>query len=107
MVFSATPSPLGLQRVFIDTLKQIEPIDARILSAYFEVGASSAQSPHNIVSTLDLRVTEVIVSADRLASMDCLKILTKEKMGNTGATTSFQISALGLELYRACSTPPT
>ncbi len=56
---------VSLQRVFIDSLKQFEPIDARILSAYLEVGAGNAQSPNNLAPKAGLRVTEVRISADR------------------------------------------
>ena len=95
-----------LQRVFIDTLKQFEPIDARILSAYLEVGASNACSPNNLVQKVDLRVTEVIISADRLVSLGCLNNLTRDRSAAAGPKTTYQISALGLELRRACSSPP-
>ncbi len=98
---------VSLQRVFTDSLKQFEPIDARILSAYLEVGANNASSPNNLAPKVDLRVTEVIISADRLVSLGCLNNMTRDKSTATGPKTTYMVSALGLELNRACSSPPT
>ncbi len=98
---------VSLQRIFIDALKQFEPIDARILSAYLEVGAGNAHSPNNLAPKVDLRVTEVIISADRLVSIGCLNNLTRDRSAAAGPKTTYQISALGLELSRACSSPST
>ena len=97
---------VSLQRVFIDTLKQFEPIDARILSAYLEVGSNNGASPNNLVPDIGLRVTEVIISAERLASLGCLDNMNREISNIPSAKRVYMVSALGLELSRACSSPP-
>jgi hypothetical protein len=97
---------VSLQRVFIDRLKQFEPIDARILSAYVELGEGNAQSANHLASAVDVRVTQVIVSAERLVSLGCLNDMTRDRFAAANPKTTFMISALGLELSRACSSPP-
>ena len=97
---------VSLQRIFIDTLKQFEPIDAHILSAYLEVGGDNAKSPNNLASESGLRMTEVIVSAERLVSLGCLHNMSRDSFSVASAKTNYMISALGLELSRACSSPP-
>ncbi len=98
---------VSLQRVFIDTLKQFEPIDARVLSAYLEVGSANAKSPNHLVPEIGRRVTEVIVSAERLVSLGCLINMSRDNFNVGSAKTNYMVSALGLELSRACSSPPT
>ena len=98
---------VSLQRVFIDSLKQFEPIDARILSAYLEVGGNKEQTPHNLAPGIGLRVTEVIVSAERLVSLGCLNNMSRDSFSVGAPETPYMVGALGWELSRACSSPST
>ena len=98
---------VSLQHIFIDTLKQFEPIDARILSAYFEMGENKQKTPNNLAPVIGLRVTEVIVSAERLVSLGCLNNMSRDSFSVGNPETPYMVSALGLELSRACSSPPT
>ncbi len=98
---------VSLQRVYIDTLKQFEPIDVRILSAYLEAGGHQQQTPDYLAPGIGLRVTEVIVSAERLVSLGCLNNMSRDSFSVGAPETPYMVSALGLELSRACSSSPT
>ncbi len=90
----------SLQRVFIDTLKQVEPIDAlvlqTVLGATFELDPFSRKQ---LANHLDLRRTQVAVSCDRLAR---LGVLGAEKVG-AGGMLRYTVEAFGVELHRACN----
>jgi hypothetical protein len=97
----------SLQRVFIDTLKQLEPIDARILSAYLEVDDGNVQATIHIAPKVGLRITEVIISSEHLVSLGCLNNMTRDSLAAATSKTLYTVSALGLELSRACLSPLT
>jgi len=92
----------SLQLEYIEVLKQFKPIDARILNIYVGLGPDTGQSPNNLPER-DLRKTEIIVSADRLASVGCLNKLPQKNPKAVEGKTAYRVSALGLELHRACS----
>ena len=98
---------VSLQRVYIDTLKQFEPIDVRILSAYLQAGGHQQQTPDYLAPGIGLRVTEVIVSAERLVSLGCLNNMSRDSFSVGAPETPYMVSALGRELSRACSSPST
>ncbi len=98
---------VSLQHIFIDTLKQLEPIDVRILSAFLEVGGNNEQTPKKLAPTIGLRVTEVIVSAERLVSLSCLSNVSRDSFSVGAPETLYMASALARELSRACSSPAT
>ena len=94
----------SLQLGYIEVLKQFEPIDAHILNFYVGLDSDSGQSANNLKQQQpDLRVTEIIVSANRLVSAGCLKIFPSPKQSAAEGKAPYRVSALGLELYRACS----
>ncbi len=97
---------VSLQRVFIDTLKQFEPIDARIFSAYLELGEYQQQTPKKLAPGIGLRVTEIIISAERLVTLGCLTNMSRDSFSVGAPEMPYMVIALGWELSRACSSPP-
>ena len=103
-------SDTALQRVFTETLKQFEPIDALMfqrmgeLSLVDEADAlalTMAGQTTFQAGDFDLRKTQVEPSAGHLQKLDCIK-----PPGNVGGNTldyGFVLSALGIELYIACT----
>ena len=96
----------SLDRIFIDTLKAFEPLDARMLEYYRKLasGASNLDKRSDTTAAqLKIRPTLAVVSIGRLVKLGCLS-----EMG--GAVHS--LSALGQELIIACKRngeddPPT
>ncbi len=88
----------SLQRVFFETLKQFEPIDAFVLErlSQFDPKASGYDA-RQITNGLKLRATLAAVSLGRLVQ---LGILTT---ASTRGASWYRVGALGIELYLACN----
>ena len=97
----------SLQRVFIETLREFEPIDALLLQWTGELSSEMKPSglPGMAVKGLsgayfDLRETQFELSAGRLHKLHCIK--PSGSLVGDAIDAEFLISALGMELYLAC-----
>ncbi len=86
----------SLQRVFIETLKQFEPIEARVLQKIAQSEEKAALNEHQLMERLTMRETQVLVSVERLMILGVLR-----KRGS-GDARRFTPTPLGTELYLAC-----
>ena len=98
---------LSLNRVFIEALKQFEPLDAlvfqqtgRMLSKEGELPKDKLVDVEWLAQRLSLRQTQLELSAGHLHKLGCVKPV-KNKPGNPLAS-GFVLSTLGIELYLAC-----
>ncbi len=85
----------SLQHLFIDTLRQMESVDALVFKSLAET-SNVILKDGDIAERLHWRETKASISADRLADLGVLR-----PMGDS-ARPSYIISALGTELYLAC-----
>lgn len=86
----------SLQHIFIDTLKQMEPIDALILRETAGKSPKLSVDVKDLASRLNRRETLVTVSGNRLADLGIVSVIKTQGGGYD------IISALGMELYLAC-----
>ena len=86
----------SLQRIFIEALKQMEPIDALVLRTMAEKAPNEALGSQDLMERIGYRETLAAVSTDRLTDLGVLR-----EMGSMGKP-HYDIAALGMELYLAC-----
>ncbi len=103
-------SDTALLRVFTETLKQFEPIDALVFQVMGGISISAETLEPVHVATgqtlfqakdFDLRETKLELSVDRLQKLNCIKS-SKFSVGDL-INAGFELSALGIELYLACA----
>jgi hypothetical protein len=87
----------SLQRVFIVTLKEFEPIDARILQEIAQSPGDGVLNDHQLVTQLTIRDTQVFLSVEKLIDLKVLRIK------GASAPRRYTPAPLGRELYRACT----
>lgn len=86
----------SLQRVFIEALRQMEPIDVLILRQVAREGPESILDAINLAEQLERRDTLIAVSVNRLAEIGAVILKKTQTMGY------YALSPLGMELYLAC-----
>ncbi len=86
----------SLQRIFIDTLGQMEPVDVLIFKTMAEKSPHEALNNKDLAERLANRESLATVSTDRLRDLGVLR-----EMGSSGLPI-YDIAALGMELYLAC-----
>ena len=86
----------SLQRVFIDALRQLEPIDALILRHVARKGLDSSLNAMKLAEQLERRDTLIAVSLNRLAEIGVVILKKTQTLGY------YALSPLGMELYLAC-----
>ncbi len=86
----------SLQRIFIEALRQMEPIDALVFKTMAEKAPNEALGSEDLMERLGCRKTLAAVSVDRLADLGVLR-----EMGSAGMP-HYDITALGMELHLAC-----
>ncbi len=107
---------VDLQKTLIETLRQLEPIDAVLLQqldAYAQSGTADLNL-EKIASELDFRPMALALSHERLAQLGCLQVITSRYSGKQvtakdgereysvrGQHPLFDLTALGIELLRA------
>jgi len=92
----------SLQRVFIETLKQFEPIDALVLNAAANNFANKLFGQGATADLISKRISLASMSAERLAKLGCFWADSRPE-GNFNRKTNYMVSNLGTELYRACN----
>ena len=97
----------SLQHVFIDALKQFEPLDAivfkqagKVLNEQMELPTDKFQSVEWLAERLELRQTQLKLSVEHLHELGCVRPF-KSKPGYSLAG-GYVLSILGIELYLAC-----
>ncbi len=85
----------SLQRVFIETLKQFEPIDALVLQNLAKRHPDEVLDAEDLASALTCRETLISLSGDRLTELGVLREM--------GTRPSYNIRPLGTELHLACT----
>jgi hypothetical protein len=87
----------SLQRIFIEALKQIEPIDALVFRTMAEKATDEVLNCKNLVKYVGCRETLAAVSVDGLTDLGVLR--------ETGAVGNrrYKTAPLGMELYLACN----
>ena len=85
----------SLQRIFIEALSQMEPIDALVFRTMAEKAPNEALSSKDVGERLDCRETLAAVSMERLIDLGVLR-----EMGGPGMP-HYVVTALGTELYLA------
>ena len=86
----------SLQRIFIEALGQMEPIDALVFRTMAEKAPNEALGSQDLAKRLACRETLASVSAGRLADLGILR-----DIGTPGRPV-YDITALGMELNLAC-----
>ena len=86
----------SLQRIFIEALGEMEPIDVLIFKTMAEKAPNEALGSQDLMERLACRKTLAAVSADRLTDLGVLR-----EMGSVGWPI-YDIAALGMEFYLAC-----
>ena len=87
----------SLQRIFIEALGEMEPIDVLIFKTMAEKAPNEALGSRDLMERLACRKTLAAVSADRLTDLGVLR-----EMESPGWPI-YDIAALGAELYLACN----
>jgi len=109
---------VDLQKILIETLRQLEPIDAVLLAridAHARVGTTGL-TIETIASEVDFRPMALALSHERLARLGCVQFVTSRFAGKQitakdgereyaarGQHPTFHLTALGIELVRAVS----
>ncbi len=88
---------ISLQRVFIETLKQFEPIEARVLQKIAQSEEKAVLNEQQLMARLTMRDTQVSVSVNRLIGLGVLR-----KKGSS-APQRYTPTPLGTELILACT----
>lgn len=86
----------SLQRIFIEALGQMEPIDALVFRMMAKKAPNEALSSKDLGERLDCRETLAAVSMERLADLSVLR-----EIGGAGVP-HYVATALRTELYLAC-----
>ena len=92
----------SLQRVFIETLKQFEPIDALVLNAAVSNFANKLFGEGATADLISKRSSLAAMSAERLAKLGCFSADSRLE-GNFNRKMNYLVSNLGTELQRACN----
>ena len=87
----------SLRQIFIEALRQMEPIDALVFRKMAEKAPNEALGSEDLMERLRCRETLAAVSLDRLADLGVLR-----EMDGPG-TPHYVVTALGTELYLASS----
>ena len=87
----------SLQRVFIETLKQFEPIEALVLQKIAQSEREAGLDVLRLREALTMRETQVFVTVDRLVDLEVLRIK------GSGPARIFTPTPLGTELILACT----
>ena len=87
----------SLPQIFIETLRQMEPIDVLVFRKMAEKAANEALSSQDLADRLACRESLAAVSVERLTELGILR-----EMGG-GGPPHYVVSALGTELYLASS----
>ena len=91
------------QKIFIETLKEFEPIDAALLKA---VNSSIQASPHKSVSLDEIlkdsgqRVSLITISLNRMRHFGCLKL--NQDIDDNYREIDIKMTPLGEEIVMAC-----
>ena len=98
---------VSLRHIFIDTLKQFEPIDALVLNALMEVSEGSGKMEFAgtaVCSELVFRRAQIALSIQNLENLGCVTRRGEgSKLGtNTYIDDYFSLTPLGDELHVAC-----
>lgn len=107
---------VDLQKILIETLRQLEPIDAVLLAqidAHAQLDTASL-TLETIASNVDFRPMALALSHERLARLGCVQVVTSRFAGKQitatdgkreysvrGQHPTFDLTALGIELLRA------
>ena len=92
----------SLQRVFIETLTQFEPIDALVLNAAVNNFANKMFGEGAAADLISKRNSLASMSAERLAKLGCFWSDSRPE-GNFNRKMNNLVSNLGTELQRACN----
>jgi hypothetical protein len=88
-----------VRRSFIDTVQRLDPLDALVLK---ELGVGAA-GPRSVSNPLDFLTQQLKVSADEI-EVSTINLHDLRCVNTAGsADPSFQLTAYGRELVRACS----
>ncbi len=87
----------SLQRVFIETLKQFEPIEAFVLQKIAQSEREAGLDMLQLKTALTMRETQVFVTVDRLVDVEVLQIK------GSGPARIYTPTPLGTELILACT----
>ena len=87
----------SLRRVFIETLKQFEPIEALVLQKIAQSEREAGLDVLRLREALTMRETQVFVTVDRLVDLEVLRIK------GSGPARIFTPTPLGTELILACT----
>jgi len=87
----------SLPQIFIETLRQMEPIDVLVFRKMAEKAANEALSSQDLADRLACRESLAAVSVERLTELGILR-----ELGGAGPP-HYVVSALGTELYLASS----
>ncbi len=87
----------SLRRVFIETLKQFEPIEALVLQKIAQSEREAGLDVLRLREALTMRDTQVFVTVDRLVDLEVLRIK------GSGPARIYTPTPLGTELILACT----
>ncbi len=87
----------SLRRVFIETLKQFEPIEALVLQKIAQSEREAGLDVLRLREALTMRETQVFVTVDRLVDLEVLRIK------GSGPARIYTPTPLGTELILACT----
>ncbi len=87
----------SLQRVFIETLKQFEPIEAFVFEKIAQSEREAGLDMLQLRTVLTMRETQVFVTLDRLVDLEVLQIK------GSGPARIYTPTPLGTELSLACT----
>ncbi|HEY1430462.1 MAG TPA: Abi-alpha family protein [Stellaceae bacterium] len=87
-----------IRRSFIETVAQLDPLDAMVLSQLYETPGSLSPNPRDfLASQLAVSSREIEVSVQHLNELKCVRLL------NIGDTANFILTPYGSELVLASS----
>ena len=96
---------ISLGHIFIETLKQFEPIDALVLNVVAKVSGEGSYEGTVLVAGTDLRSSQAALSLQHLVNLGCVVGMG---VAGSGPETErylkdfFGLTPLGEELYAAC-----
>ena len=97
---------VSLRQIFIDTLKQFEPIDALVLNALVKISESSGKRSFSGTACyeLNLRAAQIALSMQNLEKLGCVMRAGGASKSGTDAYMEgqFSLTPLGDEFFIAC-----
>lgn len=95
-------SPVHLERVLMETLRQFEPLDASVLDVTQKLNPTRKKlfGADMIGGAVGVRIGRAVISMQRLLDLGCIDIVGQQYRVESS---SFRISYLGEELLLACS----